>query len=162
MIKSKFDREKSYFMMLKRGLLVLLLLSILKFSHTPHLLVTDPSTWTNSSVWDYNATLWSILRPGSEFYTSYTYGLDLEFILRKFAHLSFFGTLGLFFYWNLKEQRYRYLKAWLCLVAFAFSDEIHQAFIIGRDGRIVDVMIDSLGGAILLFLLYVVKKSAAK
>lgn len=149
-------------MMLKRVLLVLLLLSISKFSHTPHLLVTDPSTWTNSSVWDHNATLWSILRPDSEFYTSYTYGFDLEFILRKMAHLSFFGMLGLLFYWNLKEQRYRYVKAWLCLAAFAFLDEVHQAFIIGRDGRIVDVMIDSLGGAILLFLLYKVRKPAAK
>lgn len=70
--------------------------------------------------------------------------------------------LGLLFYWNLQKQRYRYLKAWLCLAAFAFLDEIHQAFIIGRDGRIVDVMIDSLGGAILLFLLYKVRKPAAK
>ncbi|WP_279620835.1 VanZ family protein [Priestia megaterium] len=149
-------------MMLKRVLLVLLLLSISKFSHTPHLLVTDPSTWTNSSVWDNSATLWSVLHPGSEFYTSYSYGFNLEFILRKIAHLSFFGVLGLLFYWNLKEQRYRYLKAWLCLAAFAFLDEVHQAFIIGRDGRIVDVMIDSLGGAILLFLLYAGKKSTSK
>ncbi|MDG0030614.1 VanZ family protein [Priestia sp. Y58] len=149
-------------MMLKRVLLFLLLLSISKFSHTPNLLVTDPSTWTNSSVWDNSATLWSVLHPGSEFYTSYTYGFNLEFILRKIAHLSFFGILGLIFHWNLKEQRYRYIKAWLCLAAFAFLDEVHQAFIIGRDGRIVDVMIDSFGGAILLFLLYQVKRSAAK
>ncbi|UYT84608.1 VanZ family protein [Priestia megaterium] len=148
--------------MLKRVLLVLLLLSISKFSHTPHLLVTDPSTWSNPSVRDHSVTLRSILRPESDFYTSYTYGFDLEFILRKMAHLSFFGMLGLLFYWNLQEQRYRYLKAWLCLAAFAFLDEVHQAFIIGRDGRIVDVMIDSLGGAILLFLLYKVRKPAAK
>lgn len=148
--------------MLKRVLLVLLLLSISKFSHTPHLAVTNPASWTNTSAWDYNATLWSVLRPGSEFYTSYSYGFNLEFILRKIAHLSFFGVLGLLFYWNLKEQRYRYVKAWLCLAAFAFLDEVHQAFIIGRDGRIVDVMIDSLGGAILLFLLYRARKSTAK
>ncbi|PED65886.1 VanZ family protein [Priestia megaterium] len=144
--------------MIDRILLIVLLLAISKFSHTPHLLVTDPSTWTNSSVWNHNATLWSILRPGSEFYTSYTYGFDLEFILRKIAHLSFFGMVGLLFYWNLKEQRYRYLKAWLCLVAFAFLDEVHQAFIIGRDGRIIDVAIDSFGGALFLFLLYKYKK----
>ncbi|MDC7778948.1 VanZ family protein [Priestia megaterium] len=37
---------------------------------------------------------------------------------------------------------------------FAFLDEVHQAFIIGRDGRIVDVLIDSFGGALFLFLLY--------
>ncbi|MCZ8493346.1 VanZ family protein [Priestia megaterium] len=148
--------------MLKRILLILLIFSISKFSHTPHLAVTNPASWTNPSVWDYNATLWSVLRPGSEFYTSYSYGFNLEFILRKIAHLSFFGALGLLFYWNLKEQRYRYVKAWLCLAAFAFLDEVHQAFIIGRDGRIVDVMIDSLGGAILLFLLYKMRKPALR
>ncbi len=134
--------------------MILLLLSISKFSHTPHLLVTDPSTWTNPSVWNHSATLWSILRPHSEFYTSYNYEFSLEFILRKIAHLSFFGLLALVFYWNLKEQRYRYLKAWFCLVIFAFVDEVHQAFIIGRDGRIVDVIIDSFGAALLLYLLY--------
>lgn len=149
-------------MILKRVLLILLLLSISKFSHTPHLQVTSPSSWTNSSVWDHHATVWSVLRPSSEFYTSYTYGFNLEFILRKIAHLSFFGMLGLLFYWNLKEQKYRYVKSWICVAAFAFLDEVHQAFIIGRDGRIVDVAIDSLGAAILLFVLYKVKKPAAK
>ncbi|MBU8686479.1 VanZ family protein [Priestia megaterium] len=148
--------------MLKRILLILLLLSISKFSHTPHLQVTNPSSWMNAPVWDNNATLWSILHPGSEFYTSYTYGFNLEFILRKIAHLSFFGMLGLLFYWNLKEQKYRCLKAWLCVAIFAFLDEVHQAFIIGRDGRIVDVMIDSFGAAILLFLLYILRKPSAR
>ncbi|QJX78755.1 VanZ family protein [Priestia megaterium] len=149
-------------MILKRVLLILLLLAISKFSHTPHLKVTDPSSWTNSSVWDHNATIGSILRPSSEFYTSYTYGFDIEFILRKISHLSFFGLLGLLFYWNLKEQKYRYIKTWLCVAAFAFLDEVHQAFIIGRDGRIIDVAIDSLGAAIFLFLLYKGKKTASE
>ncbi|MEJ9311018.1 VanZ family protein [Priestia megaterium] len=141
-------------MILKRVLLVLLLLSISKFSHTPHLQVTDPSSWTNPSVWDHNATLWSVLHPGSEFFTAYSYGFNVEFIVRKIAHLSFFGMLGLLFYWNLKKQSYRYIKAWLCVAAFAFIDEVHQAFIIGRDGRIIDVAVDSLGAAIALYLLY--------
>nr|MDH3182763.1 hypothetical protein [Priestia megaterium] len=77
-------------MILKRVLLVLLLLSISKFSHTPHLEVTDPSSWTNPSAWDHNATLWSVLHPGSEFFTAYSYGFNVEFIVRKIAHLSFF------------------------------------------------------------------------
>ncbi|NEW01025.1 VanZ family protein [Priestia aryabhattai] len=148
--------------MSKRVLLILLLLAISKFSHTPHLLVTDPSTWINSSVWNHNATLWSILHPDSKFYTSYTYGFNLEFILRKIAHLSFFGLLGLFFYWNLKEQKHRYVKALICVAIFAFLDEVHQAFIIGRDGRIVDVIIDSFGAAVMLFVLYKVRKSLTR
>ncbi|MGR6337089.1 VanZ family protein [Priestia megaterium] len=149
-------------MILKRVLLVLLLLSISKFSHTPHLEVTDPSSWMNSSVWDHNATLWSVLNPSGEFFTAYNYGFNVEFITRKIAHLSFFGLLGLLFYWNLKKQSYRYIKAWLCVAAFAFSDEVHQAFIVGRDGRIIDVAVDSLGAAIALYLLYRARKTAVK
>ncbi|MFE4121354.1 MULTISPECIES: VanZ family protein [Priestia] len=140
--------------MIKKIAVILMMLSIAHFSHTPHLQVTDPSSWSNSSVWDHNATLWSILKPGSEFYTSYSYGFNLEFILRKIAHISFFGILAVLIYWNLKEKPGRYVKAGLLLACFAFLDEVHQAFIIGRDGRIVDVLIDSFGGALFLFLLY--------
>ncbi|TYR78857.1 VanZ family protein [Priestia megaterium] len=146
--------------MLKRILLICLLIAISSFSNTPHLLVTNPSTWWNEAVWDHNATLWSVLYPGSEFYTSYTYKFDAEFILRKLAHLSFFGILSLLFYWNLKEQPRRFLKAWLLLTIFALLDELHQAFIVGRDGRVVDVIIDSFGGALFLILLYMRKKAS--
>ncbi|MCJ7987233.1 VanZ family protein [Priestia sp. OVL9] len=149
-------------MILKRVLLVLLLLAISKFSHTPHLEVTSPSSWTNSSVWNHDATLWSVLHPSGEFFTAYSYGFNVEFITRKIAHLSFFGLLGLLFYWNLKKQNYRYIKAWLCVAAFAFLDEVHQAFIVGRDGRIIDVAVDSLGAAIALYLLYRTRKTAVK
>jgi len=144
--------------MLKRIFIILLLFSIAYFSHTPHLKVTDPTSWRNPPVWDHKATLWSILQPSSPFYTSYTYGLDLEFILRKVAHISFFGLLALLIYWNFKKSSWRYVKAWVLLACFAFLDELHQAFIIGRDGRIIDVAIDSFGGALFLFLLYRYKK----
>ncbi|MCM3194137.1 VanZ family protein [Priestia megaterium] len=144
--------------MLKRIFVILLLFSISYFSHTPHLKVTDPNSWTNPSAWDFNATLWSILHPGSPFYTSYTYGFNLEFILRKIAHISFFGLLALLIYWNLNKSSWRYVKAWVLLACFAFLDELHQAFIIGRDGRIIDVAIDSFGGALFLFLFYRYKK----
>lgn len=147
--------------MLKKVLLFFLLVMISNFSHTPHLQVLDPSTWLNESVWDVQANLWSILKPGSDFYTAYSYGFNAEFIFRKIAHFTFFGLLALLFYWNLRKQRGRYIKAWLLLVFFALLDEVHQAFIIGRDGRVVDVMIDSFGGGFFLFLLYVSKKRSA-
>jgi len=145
-------------MIFKRLSIFAMIVAISHFSHTPHLKVTKPNSWTNPSAWDYNATLWSVLHPGSPFYTSYTYGFDLEFILRKIAHISFFGLLAVLIYWNLKEKPWRYLKSWFLLTCFAFLDELHQAFIIGRDGRIIDVAIDSFGGALFLFLLYRYKK----
>lgn len=145
-------------MIFKRSSVLILLFAISYFSHTPHLKVTNPTSWSNPSVWDYKATLWSILQPDSSFYTSYTYGFNLEFILRKIAHISFFGLLALLIYWNFKKSSWRYVKAWVLLACFAFLDELHQAFIIGRDGRIIDVAIDSFGGALFLFLLYRYKK----
>ncbi|MDN4634050.1 VanZ family protein [Priestia megaterium] len=149
-------------MIIKKFSVLATIVAISYFSHTPHLKVTNPSSWRNPSVWDVKATLWSILHPGSPFYTSYTYGFDLEFILRKIAHISFFGLLALLIYWNLKERSWRYLKAWFGLTCFAFLDEVHQAFIIGRDGRIIDVAIDSFGGALFLFFVYKYKGSVQK
>ncbi|MBN8250844.1 VanZ family protein, partial [Priestia flexa] len=145
--------------MLKRVLLIGLLLAISNFSHTPHLKVTDPGTWQNESVWDHTATLQSILDPSGEFFTQYTYAFDAEFVLRKIAHLSFFGLLALLIYWNLPKMKGRFVLAWLLLAGFAFMDEVHQAFIVGRDGRIIDVIIDSVGGALFLYLYDRFKKS---
>lgn len=144
--------------MLKKLGCFLMLFAISYFSHTPYLKVTNPNSWANSSLWDHNATLWSILYPGSPFYTSYTYSFDLEFILRKIAHISFFGLLALLIYVNLNTKTLRYLKSWFLLTGFAFLDELHQAFVIGRDGRIIDVVIDSFGGGLFLLLLYGYKK----
>lgn len=76
--------------MLKRILLIGLLLAITNFTHTPALRVTDPGTWQNEAVWDEQATLSSILHPNSAFFREYTYGFNLEFILRKIAHLHLF------------------------------------------------------------------------
>ncbi|CAI8727960.1 Acetobutylicum phosphotransbutyrylase [Priestia megaterium] len=145
-------------MILKRISILITLFLIFHFSQTPHIKVTNPSSWTNPSTWNHKATIWSVLRPSSPFYTSYTYGFDLEFILRKIAHISFFGLLAVLIYSNLKDKAWRYLKAWFSLTFFAFLDELHQAFIIGRDGRIIDVAIDCFGGALFLFLLYRYKK----
>ncbi|MEQ7803152.1 MULTISPECIES: VanZ family protein [Priestia] len=145
-------------MIFKRCSILIMVLAISYFSHTPYIKVTNPDSWTNNSMWNHTETLWSILRFGSPFYTSYNYGFDLEFILRKIAHISFFGLLALLIYWNLKKNSWRYVKAWFLLTCFAFLDELHQAFIIGRDGRIIDVAIDSFGGALFLFLLYRYKK----
>ncbi|MFS3928316.1 VanZ family protein [Priestia flexa] len=140
--------------MVKKLIALLLMLAIAYFSHTPHLQVTDPGTWNNPSVWDHNATIGSVLNPSGEFFTAYSYGFNTEFILRKIAHITFFGILALLFYWNLRESKTRYIKAWILLTLFAFTDEVHQAFIVGRDGRIVDVLVDSFGGALFLYLLY--------
>ncbi|UNL87144.1 VanZ family protein [Priestia koreensis] len=136
--------------MMKKVLLLLMMIAIFYFSQTPGLLVLDPSTWVHSGEFRDGVDIASILKPGGTFYLPYHPGIDAEFVTRKIAHFSFFGLLSLLFLWNLKG-RLRYVLAWLFTALYAFTDEIHQAFTVGRDGRILDVMVDSAGA--LLFLL---------
>ncbi|KOO50417.1 VanZ family protein [Priestia koreensis] len=147
--------------MVKKRLLLLLfmLLAIFYFSHTPSLKVLDPSTWINPGSSRDGVKFVDILRPGSEFYSPWDYGIDAEFFVRKLAHFSFFGILACLFAWNL---RYRYVVAWVLTTLYALSDEFHQAYTMGRDGRIMDVGIDSLGAIVFLCGLYVVHVQITK
>ena len=71
-------------------------------------------------------------------------------VVRKTAHFTIYFLLGLFFCSFLKEFDLTNKKVILYTVIFVFlyacSDEIHQLFISGRSGEILDVLIDTLGG----------------
>lgn len=64
-----------------------------------------------------------------------------EFSLLAFLIASFFSSY-LFF---RKDTRLFFCFVFLFCVAYAFSDEIHQSFVFGREGRLTDVFIDTLG-----------------
>ncbi len=73
-------------------------------------------------------------------------------LVRKSAHFLEFALLGILVYYLVKSYN---LPLKLCVVIslayaliFAISDEVHQLFIPGRSGRIVDVIID-FGGSII-------------
>ena len=67
-------------------------------------------------------------------------------------------TLFLTYKINPKIQ---FVLSWIIVCIYAITDEIHQLFIPGRAGRIVDVYIDSLGALIgmccMLLLVKIVK-----
>ena len=71
-------------------------------------------------------------------------------IVRKTAHFTLYFLLGLFYCSFLKEFDLTNKKLLLYTVLFVFiyacSDEIHQLFISGRSGEVLDVLIDTLGG----------------
>jgi VanZ family protein len=46
-------------------------------------------------------------------------------------------------------------KALLCVILYASSDEFHQLFVPTREGRVTDVMIDTVGGTLGLLALWV-------
>lgn len=78
--------------------------------------------------------------------------------LRVLAHLGSYALLAaLLLYaqagWQRPAARHVAIAYALC-VAFGLSDEIHQAFVPDRTGRIEDVFIDATGAAVGLVLGY--------
>ena len=79
---------------------------------------------------------------------------DLEYIVRKSAHLVEYAILYILVYFAasrafFKKNELRLAKALLvglilCFL-FAISDEAHQFFVPSRDGRISDIFIDMFG-----------------
>ena len=79
----------------------------------------------------------------------------ITFIIRKLAHLTEYLILGILMINCLKNfniKSYFSLSIILCIM-YAYSDEIHQLFISGRNGKIIDVIIDSIG-SILGIIIY--------
>jgi VanZ family protein len=71
-----------------------------------------------------------------------------DLVLRKIAHACEFAVLGALLLRGLGEA----LPALGLGVAYAVSDEVHQHFVEGRVGAPLDVLIDSVGVAIGVFL----------
>ena len=80
--------------------------------------------------------------------------------VRKAAHITEFAVLHLtvlfaLFQWELPWKKW--LKAALAVtVAYACTDELHQLFVPGRAGMVTDVLIDSMGAALITGLLWIV------
>ena len=80
-------------------------------------------------------------------------GLDdaWDIVLRKAAHIFEFAVLAiLLLRVGLRKERkikrkYVYLVALVFGLIYAVLDEYHQTFVIGREGSVKDVLIDSLG-----------------
>lgn len=91
-------------------------------------------------------------------------------LLRKLAHMIEFGILAilllcLFLFKKGKAVNLRiqsaeerqflkeiFLTTFILTVLYAFSDEFHQSFVVGRNGSLWDVLIDTLGIAIGIYL----------
>jgi VanZ family protein len=77
----------------------------------------------------------------------------VDFVVRKAGHMFVFGVLAILIWHALEYSAVRraMVWSWALTVAYAASDEFHQAFTAGRHPSPVDVGIDSVGA--LLFLL---------
>ena len=74
---------------------------------------------------------------------------NLTFVIRKIAHftLYFIGTIPIFLLfetYNINKMR-MYIYTLLFCTLYACSDEVHQIFSQGRNGNVIDILIDALG-----------------
>lgn len=83
-------------------------------------------------------------------------------VIRKGAHFSVYYILGILVFLLVHSYHYPHpflLSFFLCL-CYACSDEIHQLFIFGRSGQILDVGIDGCGSflGIVWSFIFIVRK----
>lgn len=79
-----------------------------------------------------------------------------SFVVRKTAHFTEYFILYILVYnavLESKEKKKSLLYSIIIVFLYACSDEIHQIFIPGREGRIKDVMIDTSGGILALIIM---------
>lgn len=80
----------------------------------------------------------------------------IYFIERKTAHVFEYFVLALLLFWVLGTYhlslRKKFSFIFFVSLFWAIIDEVHQLFIFGREGKLVDVGIDSIG--VLLFFIF--------
>ncbi|MBO5550706.1 MAG: VanZ family protein [Lachnospiraceae bacterium] len=85
--------------------------------------------------------------------------LTIEPFLRKAAHMSEYALLAVLLYSALKGLHISYRRAalisLLICILYSCTDEWHQTFVFGRSGSIRDVIIDTLGAAVALSVIFV-------
>lgn len=74
--------------------------------------------------------------------------------VRKFAHFIIYFILGMLVYNYIRIYGYKntFLISLFICIGYACIDEIHQIFVDGRSGELLDVINDSMGSLIGIFL----------
>ena len=80
--------------------------------------------------------------------------------VRKLAHFSIYILLGMCVYSFIVASGFRFkakwFVAWVICIVYASIDEIHQSFVPARSMQLTDVMIDSAGALIGIFVVSVI------
>ena len=80
-----------------------------------------------------------------------------DLILRKLAHAAEYAILGALLVRATGSDGVAFVLG----VAYAVTDEIHQSFVSGREGAVLDVAIDALGVACGIVLLRLAERRLA-
>ena len=80
-----------------------------------------------------------------------------DLMFRKLAHITEYAILTLLFFRTTYKSlifKKAILYSALFSIAYALTDEYHQLFVLGRTGNLGDVLIDSVGVFLAVFLIY--------
>ena len=86
----------------------------------------------------------------------------LSLIIRKLAHFIEYFILGILVINFITRYDKKIIIAILLCIIYATSDEIHQIFVTGRSCQITDIMIDSLGSIMGIYLYKLITKKCKK
>lgn len=85
-------------------------------------------------------------------------GLEQDFLLRKIAHIVEFAILTFLLYRATTKEGFKTKRAiiysFIVALFYAFSDEYHQSFVLGRHSSLKDVGIDSIGILLMVIFCY--------
>ncbi len=76
-----------------------------------------------------------------------------DYLLKKLGHAAGYGMLGVSYYYGFPAswpRAVRWPLAWALSLGFAFSDEFHQRFVLGRTATLRDVGFDIFGATLAL------------
>ncbi len=85
-----------------------------------------------------------------------------DLLVKKGGHMLGYAILAWLFFRSWQgsglSRSMAYILAFLSSVLYAISDEIHQAFVPGRHARITDVLIDTVGILLALWMVHLYQK----
>lgn len=82
----------------------------------------------------------------------------LNWIAHKVVHIAEYGVLAYLFWQVLGEKKNRKLLALVFTVLYAIADEYHQTFVLGRFGKLQDVLIDGVGGFVMMIYINITER----
>jgi VanZ family protein len=87
----------------------------------------------------------------------------IDLLVKKGGHALGYALLGLSYFHALPRRLsvpYRAVMALLMAILFSLSDEFHQSFVEGRTSTLHDVLIDTGGASLALFVAAVYSSSS--
>lgn len=82
----------------------------------------------------------------------------VEFLIRKAAHFSFFGLIGVVIYYLLRQKSMAPLWAIGAVFTLGCLDEFRQSFSAGRTATMQDVLLDTTGAFVFVSISWVFYK----